>query len=246
MSTAQAVGLPQTTTSMGEIRRAAKLAAPVLVALVPLAMVLGAQARAKGLSLPEVTLMTALNYAGGSEFAAIGLWTSPLPVALIVAMTFLVNSRHLLMGAALAPYISHLPRRIVYPALFFMVDESWAISIVDARSRAARGEQPAFSLPFYATLGILFWVNWFGFATLGALVGPVIGDLGRWGLDMAFPAIFLMLIRGMWTTWRAALPWIISLVVAAATHLAIPGAWYVPAGAVAGLLVAWILAGAER
>jgi predicted branched-subunit amino acid permease len=60
-------------------------------------MVLGAQSARKGLSPVEVALMTALNYAGGSEFAAIGLWTSPLPVAVIVGMTFLVNSRHLVL-----------------------------------------------------------------------------------------------------------------------------------------------------
>lgn len=83
-----------------EARRASKAGIPVLMALIPLAMVLGAQAHQKGLSLVEVTLMTGLNYAGGSEFAAIGLWNSPLPVLLIVVMTFLANSRHLLMGAA--------------------------------------------------------------------------------------------------------------------------------------------------
>lgn len=230
-------------TRMSEIRRGATAALPVLVALIPLAMVLGAQAHQKGLSPVEVAMMTALNFAGGSEFAAIGLWTSPLPVVLIVAMTFLVNSRHLLMGAALAPAISHLPRRIVYPALFFMVDESWAFALVDARARQNRGAQPAFSLPYYLTLGALFWLCWFGFATVGAMVGPVIGDLGRWGLDMAFPAVFLMLVRGMWTTLHAARPWLVSLVVAAGTHLAVAGAWYVPAGAVAGLLAAWVWSG---
>lgn len=230
-------------TITGEVRRAIKVALPILVALVPLAMVLGAQAANKGLSPLEVTLMTGLNYAGGSEFAAIGLWTSPLPVVLIAAMTLLVNSRHLLMGAALAPYIQHLPRRVVYPALFFMVDESWAISIADAKKREASGLTPAFSLPFYMTFGLLFWIFWFGFATLGAIVGPLIGDLDRWGFDMAFPAIFLVLVRGMWTTTRAAIPWVVSLAVAAGTHLAAPGAWYVPAGAAAGLLTAWLLAG---
>jgi 4-azaleucine resistance transporter AzlC len=226
----------------GEIRRGVKAAIPVLIALVPLAMVLGAQAEQKGFSLVEVTLMTALNYAGGSEFAAIGLWTSPPPVALIVAMTFLVNCRHLLMGAALTPYIQHLPRRAVYPALFFMVDESWAMSIADARRRQALGMKPALSLTFYLTLGFLFWVTWFVFATLGAAIGPVFGDLGRWGFDMAFPAVFLMLVRGMWTTLRAACPWLVSLLIAAVTHLAISGAWYVPAGALAGLVAAWFCA----
>jgi 4-azaleucine resistance transporter AzlC len=222
-----------------EIRRALKNALPIVLALIPLAMVLGAQATRKGLSPLEVTLMTGLNYAGGSEFAAIGLWTSPVPVVVIAAMTFLVNSRHLLMGAALAPRLAHLPGRVVYPALFFMVDESWAISMADARRREAQGIVPAFSLTYYMTFGLVFWVCWAGFATLGAVVGPVVGDLDRWGFDMAFPAVFLVLMRGMWTTWRGARPWLVSLIVAGGTHLAVSGTWYVPAGALAGLLAAW-------
>lgn len=238
----EARSLPYENGVASEVRRAARTAWPVLIAVVPMALVLGAQATQRGLSVAEVTLMTALNFAGGSEFAAIGVWASPLPVALIVGMTLLVNSRHLLMGAAIAPYVQHLPRRQVYPALFLMVDESWALSLADARQRNDAGVAPSFSLPFYTTLGLMLWLPWSGFATLGAVLGPVVGDLGRWGLDMVFPAVFLVLVRGMWTTARAARPWLASLVVAAITHVLVPGAWYVPAGAVAGLAAAWFWA----
>ena len=224
------------------IYRALKAGWPILIALVPLALVLGAQASRRGLTVAEVGLMTALNYAGGSEFAAVGLWSTPIPVGLIVGMTFLVNSRYLLMGAALAPHLKHLPRWIVYPALFFMVDESWALGLADARQNRTDDGKSHFSLAYYVTLGVMLWLPWFIFSMAGAIVGPVVGDLGRLGLDMVFPAIFLVLVRGMWTTARAARPWLVSLVVAAATHLLVPGPWYVPAGALAGLAAAWLLA----
>ena len=38
-------------------------------------------------------------------------------------------------------------------------------------------------------------------------------------------------------------PWLVALVVAALTHLLVPGAWYVAAGALSGLAAAWLLAG---
>jgi len=41
----------------------------------------------------------------------------PPDLLLIAAMTLLVNSRHLLMGAALAPLARHLPARTILPAL---------------------------------------------------------------------------------------------------------------------------------
>ena len=219
-------------------------ALPVMVGFVPFSLVLGAQASQKGLSAVEVPLMTGLNFAGGSEFAAVALWTFPPHVLLIVAMTLLVNSRHLLMGAVLAPFLSSLPRRKVLPALFFMCDESWAMGLADARRRAAAGQQSGFDLRYYLGVSIGLHLTWVVFTAVGALIGPLIGDIEQWGFHMAFPAVFLVLLKGMWTGLRAALPWLVSLVVAAITYLLVPGAWYVATGAVAGLLSAWLWAGA--
>ncbi|MGI4746895.1 MAG: AzlC family ABC transporter permease, partial [Janthinobacterium lividum] len=53
---------------------------------------------------------------------------------------------------------------------------------------------------------------------------------------------FLVLLRGMWKGAGAAVPWLVSLIVAAGTCLTVPGAWYVPAGALLGIAVAWIRA----
>lgn len=219
-----------------------RASAPVLIGLVPAALVLGAQATGKGLAPLAVPLMTGLNFAGGSEFAAVGLWTSPPHLLLIVGVTLLVNSRHLVMGATLAPWLRHLPRRQVLPALFLMVDESWAMALADAKTSHAGKFEPAFSLRYFLGVSAGVYVSWVGFTALGALLGPVLRDIERWGFDMAFPAVFLVLMRGMWKGFGAAVPWLVSLVVAAGVHLMIPGGWYVPAGAAAGIAVAWITA----
>lgn len=216
-----------------EIRRGLSDAFPVLLGFVPFALVLGAQARGKGLSPVEVPIMTGANFGGGSEFAALGLWTSPPHVALIVAVTLLVNCRHLLMGATFAPLLRHLPKRIVVPSLFLMCDEAWALGLADAKRRGG------FSLAYYLAVGGSLWLTWLVFTTVGALVGPVLGDITRYGLDMAFAAVFLVMLRGMWRGWRAALPWFASLAAAGGAHLLLPGAWYVPVGMAAGLITAF-------
>ena len=182
-------------------------------------------------------LLTGFNFGGGSEFAAIGLWTSPPHLALIVGVTLLVNSRHLLMGAALAPWLKGLPRRKALPALFFMCDESWAMGLADAKARGA------FSLNYFLGVSAALYLTWVVFTAAGALLGPILGDVSRWGFDMAFPAVFLVLLRGMWKGARAALPWVMSLGVAGAVCLLLPGAWYVPAGALSGVFASWLWAG---
>lgn len=230
-------------TTVLDVRRGLRAALPLMIGFVPFALVLGAQAAQKGLSAVEVPLMTGLNFGGGSEFSAVELWTSPPHVLLIVAVTFLVNSRHLLMGAALAPYLKHLPWRKVLPALFLMCDESWALGLTDARERGARSSAPRLSLPFYMSLALALYLTWVVFTAVGSVIGPLLGDVEQYGFGMAFPAVFLVLLRGMWPGWRAARPWLVSLVVAAGTYLLVPGAWYVVAGALAGVISAYAWAG---
>ena len=77
--------LPADTSPHTEFRRGVKESLPMLIGLLPLALILGVQGAQKGMSVLEMPLMTGLNFAGGSEFAAVGLWGDPLPSLLIIA-----------------------------------------------------------------------------------------------------------------------------------------------------------------
>lgn len=223
-----------------EFKRGVKDCLPVIIGMLPFALILGVQGGQKGMSALEMSMMTGLNFAGGSEFAAVGLWGSPLPVLLIIAVTFMINSRHILLGAALTPYLKDLPLKKALPALFFMTDESWAMSLADIHKRKQLG-LPLFSLPYYMGVSLTLYVVWVAFTGLGAAVGPRFGDVEAWGFGMAFPAVFLVLLRGLWKGFAAARPWLASLIAAVAVYLTTDGAWYVPAGAAAGLLTAYFL-----
>jgi branched chain amino acid efflux pump len=150
------MGIAIQSAGLREAWRGLRASLPVVLALLPVALAFGSHASQKGLSIPEVALMTALNFAAGSEFAVLSVWTTPPNILLIVAVTFLVNSRHLLMGAVLAPSISHLPRPEAYAALFFMCDESWAMSLADARRTATTGTSAGKSISVHCSM-ILTW-----------------------------------------------------------------------------------------
>ena len=227
-----------------EFKRGVKISIPMLLGIIPFALVLGAQATQKGFSFIEVPLFTGLNFAGGSEFAILELWTNPPNILMLMFITFLVNSRHLLMGASLVPYLRHLPNKQVFPALFFMCDESWAVALADAQKRQAQtGINHAFNLSFYAGLCFALYLMWVGFTALGGAIGPILGDASRFGFDMAFPAVFLVLLRGMWKGLHAARPCLVSLITAALAYLYLPQGWHVPIGAVAGIASAYWLLG---
>ena len=63
---------------------------------------------------------------------------------------------------------------------------------------------------------------WVGFTALCGAIGPILGDASRFGFDMAFPAVFLVLLRGMWKSLHAARPGLVSLVTAALAYLFYP------------------------
>ncbi len=115
------------------------------------------------------------------------------------------------------------------------------MGLADARRRMSAEVAPSFSLPYYLGTAVGMYLTWFVFTTIGAAMGPTIGDVHAYGFDMAFLAVFLVLLKGMWRGIHAARPWFVSLAIAALTYLLVPGAWYVAAGALSGVVSATLL-----
>ena len=225
--------------------RGAACALPVLLGFAPCGVVLGAWCVQKGFSVLGVPLLCGANFAGGSEFAVVAMWTWPPNVLLAVMAALLVNSRHLLMGAVLGRFMEGLPARKALPALFLMCDETWALSLADAAARDAHGRPRGWSFAHYLGTGITLWCGWVASAFAGAAAGPLLGDMRVWGLDMAFPAIILYLVKGMWRGLIPSLPWLASLAAAVAACRCLPQGWYVPCGALAGIACALLLPAPE-
>jgi 4-azaleucine resistance transporter AzlC len=203
---------------------------PLAVAGLVDGLVFGALARQAGLTPAEATLMSSLVCAGTAQFLAIGLWGSPLPVVSILATTLGVNLRHLLMGATLQPRLGRSPRRCLYPILYFLSDESWALATRELERGKVRET-------FLFGSGAILTAGWVGSTFVGATAGQAIRDPARWGLDFTFVAIFAALLAGLWPGRQRALPWVVAAATAIAADWALPPGWHVLAGGVAGTIV---------
>jgi 4-azaleucine resistance transporter AzlC len=213
---------------IGEARAGALTILPAVVAAVPFGLLLGALAARKGLSALEVALMSGTVFAGAAQFVAVDLWRNPVPVAALLLATAMVNVRHLLMGAALRPHVRGFPPGTAYAGLFLMADEVWALAL----SRAV--DRPL-TLAFWFGLGGALYPAWIASTTAGAVFGAALDDPARFGLDFAFVAIFIGLLRGLWRGRSSALPWVGAAAAAVIVHALVPGAWYVAAGGLTGL-----------
>jgi 4-azaleucine resistance transporter AzlC len=211
---------------------------PTVVAVIPFALILGQQATAKGLTPAEMLAMSSIVFAGSSQLIAVGLWSAPTPVAALALMALLVNLRHVLMGASLSGKIAHFGR-LRYLAAFLLTDEAWALS----ERRAV--DQPI-SRTFYFTVALTLFIFWQVASVLGTLFGAYLEHPETLGLDFAFPAIFIALALGFWKGVRRTGPVLgASAAVAVIVHATVPGAWYVIAGALAGIAAAVLAAPRE-
>ena len=206
----------------------------VVPSIVAYGIVWGGLARQAGLSLGELVAMSLLVSAGTAQFVALPMLQAGAPAWLLVVTTYVVNLRHYLMAASLAPYFAHLSRGRLAVLAHGISDESYALTMARyARTRA----HPA----YFAGSAAATFVAWYTGATLGGLLGGRIPDPYRYGLDFVFPAVFIAILA---RTIRAPWQWAVAGVAAAVALLvksAVGGTWHIAvAGLGASLLGVWL------
>ncbi len=167
-----------------------RLAWPVVMGYVPIGFAMGVLAGNTGLSPIETGAMSALVYAGASQFVAVALLAGGAPAVSIVATTFLVNLRHLLMSAALSPFLRGVRPATLAALGFFITDETFAVSHGEF-TRAGRGDPLLF-----LGLGVTAYLSWLAATVAGAWLGGILAAPEALGFDFALPAMFIGLLAG--------------------------------------------------
>ena len=156
---------------------------PVVLGYLSVGFAAGIVQKAAGLSLAEIMLMSLVLYAGSAQFVAPGMIASMSPASAVIVAVFFVNLRHLLLSAALAPYLRAFPawKNALIGAQ--LTDETFVV----AWGRAGGGGlNPSWMLG----LNLSAYASW-GLANLaGALVGEQLDNIRSLGLDFALASLF--------------------------------------------------------
>ena len=202
--------------------RAVRVGFVASLALVPSVFVygtvFGGLAVQAGLRAVEVWGMSLLVFAGASQFVAVPMIAAGASPLAIVVTTYVVNMRHYLIAATLAPAFRAFPRGWLALVAHVLNDESFAVAV-------ARQNPPD---PWvYIGSAVAVCGAFLGGVLVGTQLGGLVADPARWGLDFAFPAVFLALVavqlRGR-AEWRIALA---SAALAVAIALVLPGNWHI-------------------
>jgi 4-azaleucine resistance transporter AzlC len=210
---------------MREFSRGVAGTAPLAPGVIAFGLLYGMMARQVGFAPLEAWAMSLIVHAGSAQFAALGMWDTA-GAATIVLTTLIINLRHLLMGASVAPHLRGLSWPWKALLALWMSDESYALTI--AEYERGRGSHRYF---LGANVGI--YLAWTTSGLFGALLGTAIPDPGRYGLDLIFPLAFLGLLASFV---KDRISVVVALVAGGLALLGaclLPGKWYVVA---AGLL----------
>jgi predicted branched-subunit amino acid permease len=145
--------------------------------------------------------------------------------------TLLINLRHVLMSASLAPKTNGWATWQRAVGFYVLADENWAM----AERRAGRGKLTA--AYFFGAI-VPFYLAWVAGTAAGAVAGSFLGDPRRIGADFAFTALFIGLVAGFWKGRPTAITVAASAVASAATYTVVGPPWHVAAGALAGIAAA--------
>jgi 4-azaleucine resistance transporter AzlC len=210
---------------------------PLALGVVPFGLAYGILAIQAGLTITEATLMSVLVFAGASQLTAVVMLQGGAGFALIVASTFLINLRHLVMGLSISQYFTSATSAWRRVLAFSMCDETYLTSIGHFREQELANGSPYFMLGS----GGIMYAAWVITSLAGALAGHAIHDPLKWGLDFAMPATFLTMLLPQLVSRRVAIVVGVSAVVATASYLLIPGKWYMILAVVTGTILGVVL-----
>ena len=190
--------------------------------------VYGLAAREAGFSVVEAMAMSVIVFAGAAQFAAVGYVASGLAWPGIILLTALLNARHLLYSAALAPWLRRAPVSHRAAMAHVLTDEAFALAISHFR-RIGRGDERGYWFGAF----IFTFIPW-NLATLaGVVLGAQIPDPARFGVDVIFPAAMIGLAVGLVTGRRELVAAIVGAGIAVVVALATSPAIGIVAGGVA-------------
>jgi 4-azaleucine resistance transporter AzlC len=161
---------------------------PILLGVAPFGMIYGILALGAGLSPIAAQAMSAIVFAGSSQFMLVKLVGMGTPALIMILTGFVINLRHALYSASISPHTLGLNPVWKGFLSYLLTDEAYAVSILhyDADS------PPANKHWYFLGSGLTLWTGWQISTAIGIFLGAQIP--AAWGLDFTLALTFIALV----------------------------------------------------
>jgi 4-azaleucine resistance transporter AzlC len=164
-----------------------KAVIPLLVGVSPFGMIYGVLAMGAGIPPIASQAISSIVFAGSAQFVLAQLVAAGTPALVMVLTIVVVNLRHALYSASIAPYMVQLPRSWKAGLAYLLTDEAYAVTILNYEK-----EEPDHKHLFFLGAGLGLWTCWQISTAAGILLGEVVP--AEWSLDFALPLTFMAIV----------------------------------------------------
>ncbi len=163
--------------------------APILLGVAPFGMIYGVLALGAGLPAGAAQAMSSVVFAGSAQFMAVQLVGTGTPAIIIVITAFIINLRHALYSASVAPKIKRLSPLWKALLAYLLTDEAYAVAIT--RYNQEQADDPHGHWYFLGA-GLLLWATWQASTAIGVFLGAQVPE--SWSLDFTLALTFIALV----------------------------------------------------
>ncbi|MBP1692432.1 MAG: AzlC family protein [Chloroflexi bacterium] len=168
--------------------------APILVGVIPFGMIYGVLALSAGIPASAAQAMSAIVFAGSSQILVTQLVHQLAPSIVIILTVGVVNLRHALYSASVAPYVNKLRPLWKWILAYLLTDEAYAVTILHyQKEEGEEKEVPENNKHwFFLGAGLALWSSWQLSTAAGILLGAVVP--ASWSLDFTLALTFIALV----------------------------------------------------
>ena len=159
---------------------------PLVVSAIPFALVVGLAITESGIGNLVGWSSAPIIFAGAAQLTLITLLGAGTAVVAAVSAALVINARHMMYSAALAPTFQKQPRWFRWLGPYVLLDQTFALVVL------RKDDDPDDFRTYYLAAGATFIIFWNITVGLGLLVGPVVPQ--SWQLDFAVPVMFVGIV----------------------------------------------------
>jgi 4-azaleucine resistance transporter AzlC len=178
---------PSTGIDRSAVKRGITDALPLFVPAVPFALVIGLAIVEAGLNPLAGWSGSWLIFGGAAQLTLVTLLGSGAAVIAAITAGLVVNARHLMYSAAMAPTFQLQPAWFRWVGPYVLIDQMFALASIEAHE-----SDPVTFRTYYLAAGATFWTLWQLTTALGIFFGPAVPE--EWNLEFAVPLLFIGLI----------------------------------------------------
>ena len=167
---------------------------PLLLGVIPFGIIFGALAmQSSQLNQVQAQAMSAIIFGGSAQFIAAQLLKDKATFFVTVLTVFVVNLRHALYSASMAPLVRHLSAGWKAILAYLLTDEAYAVGIARyGRPDSLRTGNHAHW--YFLGCGLTLWTSWQLSTTFGVFIGTQVSDEIRSLLEFTLPLTFIAVV----------------------------------------------------